>query len=140
MLSLLPSLQDQRSKDYDTMSVAYRPSHADATYDAKYGIRAIAGGGRSSARETIGRVAAAAVARKVGGELSQECREKCCYSRSDGVLGAVVSAFLSGTVRMGVSRPWGWWALDRRQTTEVSLAMNHVRSANLVRDPFSPAG
>lgn len=50
------------------MSVAYRPSHADATYDAKYGIRAVAGGGRSSARETIGRVAAAAVARKVGRE------------------------------------------------------------------------
>lgn len=47
------------------MSVAYRPSHADATYDAKYGIRAVAGGGRSSARETIGRVAGAAVARKV---------------------------------------------------------------------------
>lgn len=58
-------VQDQRSKDYDTVSVAYRPSHADATYDAKYGIRAVAGGGRSSARETIGRVAAAAVARKV---------------------------------------------------------------------------
>lgn len=47
------------------MSVAYRPSHADATYDAKYGVRAIAGGGRSSARETIGRVAAGAVARKI---------------------------------------------------------------------------
>jgi chorismate synthase len=47
------------------MKVAYRPSHADATYDAKYGVRAIAGGGRSSARETIGRVAAGAVARKI---------------------------------------------------------------------------
>ena len=62
--------QDQRSQDYDTMSVAYRPSLADATYDAMYGIRAVAGGGRSSARETIGRVAAAAVARKVGGAVS----------------------------------------------------------------------
>jgi chorismate synthase len=47
------------------MAVAYRPSHADATYDAKYGVRAIAGGGRSSARETIGRVAAGAIARKI---------------------------------------------------------------------------
>lgn len=64
--------QDQRSKDYDTMSVGYRPSHADATYDAKYGIRAVAGGGRSSARETIGRVAAAAVARKV--RMCVRCR------------------------------------------------------------------
>lgn len=42
-----------------------RPSHADATYDFKYGIRAVAGGGRSSARETIGRVAAGAIAKKL---------------------------------------------------------------------------
>lgn len=57
--------KDQKSKDYTEMSVAYRPSHADATYDMKYGIRAVAGGGRSSARETIGRVAAGAVAKKL---------------------------------------------------------------------------
>lgn len=57
--------KDQKSQDYSEMSVAYRPSHADATYDIKYGIRAVAGGGRSSARETIGRVAAGAVAKKV---------------------------------------------------------------------------
>lgn len=56
---------DQRSKDYGEMSNKYRPSHADATYDAKYGIRSINGGGRSSARETIGRVAAGAIAKKV---------------------------------------------------------------------------
>ena len=57
--------KDQKSKDYTEMSVAYRPSHADATYDMKYGIRAVAGGGRSSARETIGRVAAGAIAKKL---------------------------------------------------------------------------
>ena len=57
--------KDQRSDDYSEMALAYRPSHADATYDAKYGIRAVAGGGRSSARETIGRVAAGAVAKKL---------------------------------------------------------------------------
>jgi len=56
---------DQRGGDYSEMSVAYRPSHADATYDFKYGVRAIQGGGRSSARETIGRVAAGAVAKKL---------------------------------------------------------------------------
>ena len=61
---LVPN-KDQKSKDYSEMSVAYRPSHADATYDMKYGIRAVAGGGRSSARETIGRVAAGAVAKKL---------------------------------------------------------------------------
>ena len=47
------------------MSVKYRPSHADATYDGKYGIRNWKGGGRSSARETIGRVAAGAIAKKI---------------------------------------------------------------------------
>lgn len=57
--------KDQKSQDYSEMTVAYRPSHADATYDFKYGIRAVAGGGRSSARETIGRVAAGAVAKKL---------------------------------------------------------------------------
>ncbi|KAG5188833.1 chorismate synthase [Tribonema minus] len=64
-IAMLVRNKDHRSNDYDTNAVAYRPSHADATYDAKYGIRAVAGGGRSSARETIGRVAAAAVARKI---------------------------------------------------------------------------
>lgn len=66
-IAMLVRNKDQRSQDYleNDMSVAYRPSHADATYDAKYGVRAIAGGGRSSARETIGRVAAGAVARKI---------------------------------------------------------------------------
>ena len=57
--------KDQKSQDYTEMAVAYRPSHADATYDMKYGIRAVAGGGRSSARETIGRVAAGAIAKKL---------------------------------------------------------------------------
>jgi len=66
-LAMLVRNKDQRSDDYlaNDMNVAYRPSHADATYDAKYGVRAIAGGGRSSARETIGRVAAGAIARKI---------------------------------------------------------------------------
>jgi chorismate synthase len=64
-ISILVRNTDQRPGAYDEMAVKYRPSHADYTYDAKYGIRAPSGGGRSSARETIGRVAAAAVARQV---------------------------------------------------------------------------
>eukprot|EP00193_Tetraselmis_chui_P012102 CAMPEP_0177772116 /NCGR_PEP_ID=MMETSP0491_2-20121128/12027_1 /TAXON_ID=63592 /ORGANISM="Tetraselmis chuii, Strain PLY429" /LENGTH=420 /DNA_ID=CAMNT_0019289857 /DNA_START=94 /DNA_END=1356 /DNA_ORIENTATION=+ len=64
-VAVLVRNKDQQSKDYSEMEVAYRPSHADATYDYKYGIRAVAGGGRSSARETIGRVAAGAVAKKL---------------------------------------------------------------------------
>jgi chorismate synthase len=64
-ISILVRNTDQRPSAYDEMAVKYRPSHADYTYDAKYGIRAPSGGGRASARETIGRVAAAAVARQV---------------------------------------------------------------------------
>jgi chorismate synthase len=55
--------QDQRSKDYSHIAEAFRPSHADFTYEAKYGIRDYRGGGRSSARETAARVAAGAVAK-----------------------------------------------------------------------------
>ena len=64
-ISILVRNTDQRPGSYDEMAVKYRPSHADYTYDAKYGIRALSGGGRASARETIGRVAAAAVAKQV---------------------------------------------------------------------------
>lgn len=64
-IAMLVRNKDHRSHDYDTNAVAYRPSHADAAYDAKYGIRAVAGGGRSSARETIGRVAGGAIAKKI---------------------------------------------------------------------------
>jgi chorismate synthase len=55
--------KDQKSGDYDNLKKLYRPSHADYTYDAKYGIRDHRGGGRSSARETIARVVAGAIAK-----------------------------------------------------------------------------
>lgn len=64
-LALLVRNKDHRSNDYAAFSHIYRPSHADYTYDAKYGIRNWQGGGRTSARETIGRVAAGAVAEEV---------------------------------------------------------------------------
>jgi chorismate synthase len=64
-IAMLVRNQDARGKDYGEMASKYRPSHADYTYQAKYGIRAVAGGGRASARETVGRVAAGAVARQV---------------------------------------------------------------------------
>ena len=63
-IAILVRNTDQRPSAYTEMESAYRPSHADYTYDAKFGIRAVSGGGRSSARETIGRVAAGAIARK----------------------------------------------------------------------------
>jgi chorismate synthase len=63
-IMLLVHNKDQRPHDYGEMSRIPRPSHADFTYQMKYGIRASSGGGRSSARETIGRVAAGAIAEK----------------------------------------------------------------------------
>src|SRR6266699_5874259 len=57
--------KDARPEDYREIANKFRPSHADYTYEAKYGIRNWQGGGRASARETIGRVAAGAVAKKV---------------------------------------------------------------------------
>ncbi|MFM1800433.1 MAG: hypothetical protein RLZZ117_2711 [Cyanobacteriota bacterium] len=64
-IAMLVRNKDQRPQDYQEMAVAFRPSHADATYQAKYGIQARSGGGRASARETIGRVAAGAIAKQL---------------------------------------------------------------------------
>ncbi len=64
-LAMMVRNQDHNSGAYDHLKDVYRPSHADFTYDAKFGIRDHRGGGRSSARETIARVAAGAVARKL---------------------------------------------------------------------------
>ncbi|WP_122642686.1 chorismate synthase [Luxibacter massiliensis] len=61
-ISLLVRNQDQRSRDYGNIAYTYRPGHADFTFTSKYGFRDYRGGGRSSGRETIGRVAAGAVA------------------------------------------------------------------------------
>jgi chorismate synthase len=61
-IALLVRNKDHRSGHYADLAEVYRPSHADYTYDARFGLRAVAGGGRSSARETVARVAAGAVA------------------------------------------------------------------------------
>ena len=63
-IALLVWNRDARSKDYGHMKDVFRPSHADYTYQMKYGIRNWKGGGRASARETIGRVAAGAIAKQ----------------------------------------------------------------------------
>ena len=63
-IGLLIENKDQRSRDYSRIKGTFRPGHADYTYEQKYGIRDYRGGGRASARETVMRVAAGAVARK----------------------------------------------------------------------------
>jgi len=69
-IAVLVRNTDARPQAYEHMKDVYRPSHADYTYEAKYGIRNWQGGGRASARETIGRVAAGAIARKL---LASQC-------------------------------------------------------------------
>ena len=64
-IAILVRNQDARPQDYVDLAKTFRPSHADFTYEAKYGIRNWQGGGRASARETIGRVAAGVIAQKV---------------------------------------------------------------------------
>lgn len=64
-ISMWVKNEDARSDAYSEMATKFRPSHADYTYQAKYGIRNWQGGGRTSARETIGRVAAGAIAKKI---------------------------------------------------------------------------
>lgn len=68
-IALLVRNTSQRSSDYSEIASYYRPGHADFTFDAKYGFRDYRGGGRSSGRETIGRVAAGAIACKILQEL-----------------------------------------------------------------------
>jgi chorismate synthase len=67
-IAILVRNEDQRSRDYNDIKDKYRPGHADYTYDAKYGFRDYRGGGRSSARETVARVAAGVVAKKLCAE------------------------------------------------------------------------
>ena len=115
-IAVLVRNKDHRPQDYSEISVAYRPSHADFTYDLKFGTRAIAGGGRSSARETIGRVAAGAVAKKV-------LREVC---------GTEVLAYVSQVREVKV--PFG--AVDHSTLTLDDIEANMVRcpDASLAED------
>lgn len=88
-ISLMVSNEDQRSRDYGSIASYYRPGHADFTFDAKYGFRDYRGGGRSSGRETIARVAAGAVASNL---LSAMGIQIFAYSRSIGPVSIQKSA------------------------------------------------
>src|SRR5881296_2248675 len=78
-LTMMVRNKDARPEDYREIAGKFRPSHADYTYEAKYGIRDWQGGGRASARETIGRVAAGAIAKKLLSKLSEGRFEIVAY-------------------------------------------------------------
>ncbi len=119
-ISLLIENEDARSRDYETIKDAYRPGHADYTYQVKYGIRDYRGGGRSSARETAMRVAAGAIARKVLGE-------------SVSIRGALVQM---GPHKIDRAR-WDWsavednpfWCPDRQMAQQWEGFLDSVRKA-----------
>lgn len=89
-ISMLVRNQNQRSKDYSEIASYYRPGHADLTFDLKYGFRDYRGGGRSSGRETIGRVAAGAIASKI---LDQLGIKILTYTKSIGDITADPTCF-----------------------------------------------
>ena len=105
---------DQKSKDYSHISSIYRPSHADFTYQAKYGVRDYAGGGRSSARETAARVAAGSIAKMI----------------LNGI-GVKINAFVSqvGHVKLDESE-----TLDLTQTEENMVRCPHPQTAQKMID------
>lgn len=94
-ISMIVYNKDQRSADYSEISQYYRPGHADYTFDEKYGFRDYRGGGRSSARETIGRVAAGAIACKI---LEQLGINIITYSKSIGSIEIDYSKFNSDEI------------------------------------------
>ncbi len=89
-VSVLVRNTSQRSGDYSEIANYYRPGHADYTFDAKYGFRDYRGGGRSSGRETVGRVAAGAVAAKLLREFGIELT---AYTRSIGPVAVDMEKF-----------------------------------------------
>lgn len=95
-ISILVANTSQRSQDYSEIASYYRPGHADYTFDMKYGFRDYRGGGRSSGRETIGRVAAGAVAAKILKELGITV---CAYTRAIGPVEASESRFDRAEIR-----------------------------------------
>jgi len=103
---------DQRSKDYEHLKAAYRPSHADYTYDTKYGFRDYRGGGRSSARETAARVLAGSVAKQV---LKQH--------------GIKIQAFVRSVGAISLSQDYTSLDLDQTETNIVRCPDPQVADA-----------
>ena len=89
-ISLMVENTSQKSSDYSEIASYYRPGHADYTFDQKYGFRDYRGGGRSSGRETIGRVAAGAIAAKL---LKQMGISICAYTKSIGPISLPENTF-----------------------------------------------
>ncbi len=109
-IAMLVRNENQKSKDYGNLASLYRPSHADYTYEAKFGLRAVAGGGRASARETIGRVA--------GGALAEQLLSVLC--------GTSIVAWVSSVADVEAELP------DEATLTRQLVDQNDVRCPDVV--------
>lgn len=114
-ISLLVSNTSQRSHDYSEISTYFRPGHADYTFDEKYGFRDYRGGGRSSGRETIGRVAAGAIAMKILEALGIHV---CAYTKSIGPVTIDMQAFEKEAI---LTTPTGMPDIEASQKAEAYL-------------------
>lgn len=124
-ISLIVRNTSQQSKDYSEIASYYRPGHADYTFDAKYGFRDYRGGGRSSGRETIGRVAAGAVAMQV---LSALGIEISAYTASIGPVSIDKTHFNKEAI---LSTPTAMpdYAASEKAETYLSECMKNLDSA-----------
>ena len=114
-ISMLIRNKDERSRDYGNIAESYRPGHADYGFDAKYGFRDYRGGGRSSGRETAGRVAAGAIAQKLllmlgidcltGWEMFRPGSQRLPKSLSDSAERSRIPSGLLSGARCQVCRP-----------------------------------
>ncbi len=123
-IAIVVNNTDARPEAYAEMETTFRPSHADYTYEAKYGIRNWQGGGRASARETIGRVAAAAVARKLLAARAPRL-EVVAYVKSIYQLEAVVDP---ATVRLAEVESNPVRCPDAEMAAEMTTLIKSMRS------------
>ncbi|KAH6563043.1 chorismate synthase [Batrachochytrium salamandrivorans] len=125
-IAIMVPNQDQRPHDYGSMDMYPRPSHADWTYLQKYGIKASSGGGRSSARETVGRVAAAAVAEKYL-QLAYGIQVVAFVSSVGPISMEPIEPFRSLETKDQWMSKWNsWWAMLKTITRE-DVDTNDVR-------------
>ena len=138
-ISLMVRNTSQISKDYSDIASYYRPGHADYTFDAKYGFRDYRGGGRSSGRETIGRVAAGAIACKI---LKQLGVQVIAYTRSIGPIEIDYDNFDSAIIRETKTAMPDRDA-DAKAVTHLEAAMKNLDSVGGVMECVvtgAPAG
>jgi len=125
-IALLVRNLDNRGGDYDEMRTKFRPSHADFTYQAKFGIRAWQGGGRASARETVGRVAAGVLARKAAASVAGHAIDIVAYvTQVKGLIADVDPATVTrDAVEANIAR-----CPDAAKAVEMIAAIDEARKA-----------